>query len=502
MLGRNFYAARPFVRGVRLIQVSIAALVALSMAAAPAGGSAASWSAPAAIGPGIVPLVGFGPTGEAAVVSNQFDPTGGAGGGGLAYVMLRPPGGGFGAPQVVSPPSYGYGEQPNVDGLALTSAGAVVLVFDSAAQEGELPVAAMVKPSGATDYGSAQQLVGPGEAEANTPTGIVAATTRGEAVFVGSDLGGDVSTATLAPGGSRFSAGPALSALSGTGVGPQLLAVDGAGGAFATAVGGCIPLAYRPPDGRFKTTYNYCAPGGFSATVDGLTATGNGYAAVADEIDHAHQNSMYVQIGRYGRLGPRHLLDTVPITNSSHVIGITADRTGGVTIAWTHCNVYGWNCGVFAADGTMTRGIGPAHAIAAGIRSPKINTTGWVADHGVAFLRCARGRPCTLSVSVAGRRGRFGVPQMIARGATPEQFLGDGRGDLLLVYRDHHDAIYAVSRPASSHHFSAPVRLAPPGTDTGTATDTTTVTGAFGPDREAIVAWSHAGKTYAAVYRV
>lgn len=464
-----------------------------ALVAAPSTASAGSWSAPAPIGPGILPRVEFGPTGEAAVVSNQNDPSGGAGGGGSAYVVVRAPGAAFGPPQTVSPPSYPGGEQPNVDGVAVTSTGAVVLEFDSLAQGGTLPVTATVEPGGATGFGPAQQLVGPGGEEANTPTGLVAATARGEAVFVGSDLGGDVSTAALAPGTTGFLAGPALPALSGTGVGPQLLAVDGAGGAFASAVGACIPLAYRLPGGRFKTTYNYC-PKGFDATVDGLAATGKGYAAVADELDYATQNRLYVQIGRHGRLGPRHLLDTVPVTNSSRVIGLTADPAGGVTVAWRHCNVFGWNCSVHAADGSTTRGIRPGQTIAAGIRSPKVKTTGWVADRGVAVLRCVRGRPCTLSVSVAGRSGRFGEPEVIAHGSAPLQFLGDARGDLLLIYRDRHGAVDAVSRSPHSTRFSAPAQLAPPGTETAT------VTGAFGPDGEAIVAWSRAGATYAAVY--
>lgn len=381
--------------------------VAVALAGAPGSASASSWSTPAAIGPGIIPIVQFGPTGEAAVVSNQNDPFAGAGGGGSAYVVLRAPGAAFSAPQTVSPPSYQDGTQPNVDGVAVTSTGTVVLEFDSLAQGGTLPVTTMVEPSGASGFGPAQQLIGPGAEEANTPIGLVAATARGEAVFVGSDLSGDVAAAALAPGGTGFLAGPALPALSATGVGPQLLTVDGAGGAFASAVGACIRLAYRPPGGRFKNTYNYC-PRAFNATVDGLAAAGQ--------------------------------------------------------------------------------------TIAAGIRSPKVKTSGWVADRGVAVLRCVRGRPCTLSASVAARGKRFGAPQVIARGAAPLQFLGDGRGDLLLVYSDRHGAVDAVSRSPRAVRFSAPVQLAPPGTETAT------VTGAFGPDGEAIVAWSHAGTTYAAVY--
>jgi len=169
---------------------------------------------------------------------------------------------------------------------------------------------------------------------------------------------------------------------------------------------------------------------------------------------------LYVQIGRYGRLGRRHVLDTMPL--SSHVIGITAGAAGAVTVAWTHCNVYGWDCGVFAADGTMTGGIGRAQRIAARIPSPKINITGWVADHGVAVLRCRRGRLCTLSVSVASRRGRFARPELIARGAAPLQFLGDGRRDLLLVYRNHHGAVNAVTRPRAQRPLfrAGPTRAA------------------------------------------
>jgi hypothetical protein len=70
----------------------------------------------------------------------------------------------------------------------------------------------------------------------------------------------------------------------------------------------------------------------------------------------------------------------------------------------------------------------------------------------------------------------------------------DGRGDLLLVWSNYRGTLYAATKAASARRFSAPRRLSSAGVNPATAT------AAFGPEGEAIVAWSQSGRTSAAVY--
>jgi hypothetical protein len=468
---------------------SLVAFVLSALVAAPA---LAGWAPSGPVEPGVGPILAFGPTGVAAIGSSQTDPSENTGG--VTYVAVRPAQSVFGAPQSLAPMTYGFdpGEQSELQAIALPQTGAVVLMF--ASNQSVLPVSVVVEPAGASSFAPAQQLVGPSSPESNTPEGLLAATVGGEVLAVGSDDLGDVSTDSLPAGGSRFTPGAPLPALSGTGVGPQLLAVDDAGGGFVTEMGGCTAVAYRPPGGRFAVRYRDCS--GPVNSVDGITAVGDGYAALLTVTSHRDDNAFYVQAGRFGRFGSRHLLDTMPTTGSSRFLGVAAGAAGNVTVGWRHCNVFGWDCAIYAAQGSVRGRFGARQLIAAGAPSPKVNLTGLMAYDAIAVQRCVRHHPCTIAAAVARRNSRFARLQPISTDGRLLQLQGDRHGDELLVFGGPHGVLYAATRLQHAPRFSAPRRLSPPGVNPST------VTSAFGPRGEAIVAWSQNGQTMAAVYDV
>lgn len=70
----------------------------------------------------------------------------------------------------------------------------------------------------------------------------------------------------------------------------------------------------------------------------------------------------------------------------------------------------------------------------------------------------------------------------------------DDRGDLLLVWSNERGVLYAATRAVGARRLSTAHRLSESGVNPGT------VAAAFGPRREAIVAWSQSGRTLASVY--
>ena len=233
---------------------------------------------------------------------------------------------------------------------------------------------------------------------------------------------------------------------------------------------------------------------GATNSADAIAATGDGYAALLTETAHPTDNALYIQAGRFGRFGARHFLDTVPVTNSSRYLGVAADHDGTVTVGWMHCNVYGWGCAIYGAQDSVRGRFGPRELIAAKSNSPKVNVTGLVADDAVAVQRCRPHQRCTIGVALADRDGRFAPLQAITGDGRLAQLQDDGHGDLLLVYTSHRRVVYAVTKTARAHHVSAPRQLSRPGVEPGS------VSSAFGPRGEAIVAWSDSGQTMSAVY--
>jgi hypothetical protein len=473
----------------RLAGASLVALVLSAVVAAPA---LAGWAPSGRVESGVDPILTFGPSGVAAIGSSHFDPSENMGG--VTYVAVRPERGSFEAPQTVAAMTYGFdpGEQSELQSIALPRTGATVLLF--ASNQSVLPVSALVEPALTSGFAPPQQLVGPGGPESDTPEGVIAATARGEVLAVGSDDAGDVSTDSLAAGATGFTPGAALPALSGSGVGPQLLAVDDAGGGFLTEIGGCSAVPYRPPEGRFAVRYRDCHQPDNS--VDGITAVGDGYAALLTVTNRRDDNAFSVQAGRFGRFGSPHLLDTMPTTGSSRFLGVAAGTGGDVTVGWRHCNVFGWGCAIYAADGSVRGRFGARQLIAAGTPSPKVDLTGLMAYDAIAAQRCVRHHPCAIEAALARRGGRFAPLRPISIDGRLLTLQGDRRGDELLVFAGPHGVLYAATRPQHARGFSGPRRLSPPGVNPST------VTAAFGARGEAIVAWSQNGQTMAAVYDV
>jgi hypothetical protein len=118
-----------------------------------------------------------------------------------------------------------------------------------------------------------------------------------------------------------------------------------------------------------------------------------------------------------------------------------------------------------------------------------------VADGAIATQRCAAHQRCTIAVALARADHRFARQQLVtAHGPHLLSLQSDDRGDLVLVWANDRNILYAATRAAGALRLSAPHRLSHQSVNPGT------VIAAYGPRNEAIVAWSRHGRTLAAVY--
>ncbi len=472
------------------------------LAAAPAS---AAWSAAKVIEPGVDPIVAFGPSGAAAIGASVNSSCGGIV---ATHVVLHPAHGMFGRPATLGRKRGKCGDWPGLLAIALSKSGSTVALFGPIGSD-EQPIDAFVRPLHASRFTAPQRLAPLGNAsnDAVVPnTTTVVDTTRGEVVEAATDDAGKVSTAALAPGRTRFSVarhGPAHL----TQTGDLEMATDGAGGTFLAGEGdpgGCATVAYRPVHGSFATRHrtDYCGRQKANIAMR-VAAAGRGYAALLSEnIDYSSRSpdQLLIQVGRYGRFGvPTQLSPALAFHGSP--FGSASDRDGSVTVAWQGCTpgpiVQGvvtlHDCQVFGETGSIYTGFSGKPTLVEP-NSPRTRLSGLVAEGAIAVHRCPRHQRCTIAVTLAGPDGDFGAPQQIsAAGHNLLSLQGDGRGSLIIVWRDYGGALYAAVRSRSATRFGVPHRLSEAG---GTG-----VTAGFGPAGEAIVAWSHSGHTTASLYR-
>jgi hypothetical protein len=290
--------------------------------------------------------------------------------------------------------------------------------------------------------------------------------------------------------------------------GDETIVTDPRGDAWIASAGmpgsiDCTAVAFRPAGGAlFRTTYHPPCPNtGTGLEVQGLAASGHAYAAMVTQqpTPNEKQARFAIQVGRYGHFGTPHELDTVPSTNASAFLdptGVVADRHGRITVAWRHCNVYGWDCAIEAVTAAHAGRFGKPQSVVLPSPTPRVKVTATLADGAIAVERCVKRRPCILSASTASNRGRFSKPRAIATGVQEQDFIGDDHGDVLLLY-SRGTALYAAVRKAGATSFDPAVRLS---TSAENPNVISTVTAAYGPDNEAIVTWSGQGTTSAAVY--
>jgi hypothetical protein len=477
-------------------------VVAACAGAVAAPAAMAGWTRTQAIEPGVNPVLSFGPAGDAAIGSTVFSPCGDAVG---TYIAVRPARGEFGPPASLGRRQGNCGDWPGLLAIALPADGATAALFGPLGAD-EQPIDAFVRARGAGGFGAAQQLVPLGNAggDAGLPNATaVVDTASGEVVEVGEDDDGNVSTATLAPGSNRFTiSGRAPAGLTDSDI--VELATDGAGGTFMAGDGnnGCTVAAYRPAHGAFATRYRSTVCGDrLRSVVQGIAAAGNGYAALLSENTDetgTGTSSLLIQVGRFGRFRAPVVLSSVLGTP----FGVAAGRNGAATVAWTGCTPGAvvndlltlHSCNVYAETGTVTGGFTGQPAVIAP-SAPGVGLDAIVADRAVAVQRCARHRRCTIAVAVARRGGGFGpLQRLTTNGRRLVALQADGRGDLLVAWSNYRGVLYAAIKAVSARRLGPPHRLSGMGVNPATAT------AAFGPDGEAVVAWSQSGETSAAVY--
>jgi hypothetical protein len=480
---------------------------------APAGAAASGWQ-PLVTLPGVDPLLGFGPTGTAAIVTTQFDVYQ-ADTGGEVYLSVRRAHASFQPAIDVPPVSFGENGQSEPAGVAPATNGATAILFDGSVQQSDMPLDVDVVTAAGTVEKPQQLQTASFSSEVGGPAGQITATADGDVVLTDSDEGPDsIYGATLAPGATAFEQGRVLSNW-GAMAGDETLVADPRGDAWIASAGtptsiDCTAVAFRPAGGAgFKITYEPPCPENTALhpartpglEVQGLAASGHAYAAMVTQQPTASgkQERFAVQVGRYGHFGRPIELDTVPITNASAFLdptGVVADRHGRITVAWRRCNVYGWDCAIKAVTGTRAGRFGKPQTVVAPAPTPGVKVTATLADGTIAIQRCVKKRPCTLSESTVGNRGRFSKPRAIATGVQEQDFIGDDHGDLLLLY-SRGSALYATVRNARATSFGPAIRLS---TTAENPNVISTVTAAYGPDNDAIVTWSGQGATSAAVY--
>jgi hypothetical protein len=491
-------------RGVAVVFVVV--LVAGGLFAAPA---VAGWGPAVRLGDGFAPAVGFGSSGDAAVGFQAGAAPSSASstdGGGVTYLARRGAGGGFAPAAPVTTP----GAIPDaLQTVLLPPGGGTVLLFGPVSGDYE-PWTALVDPAGAAGFGAPQRLVQAGGPEEGSGQVVLVGTARGEVVGVLEDSLGDVSATVLARGAARFRGGRDLLRL--TNSGGLSLAADGVGGTFLTGDYGGV--AYRPAGGRFA----FVTPDRATNQTDSIAAGGRGDAVVASVYGTFRPGYVAAGVGRADRFArPRVLARTPYVANTSLLGAPAVSRSGAVTVAWQECGSQGLGCSIAAASGSFHAGLGRSQVLARTSRSSRVQLSGLVGDGDVVVERSGPGRRFSIGVALAGGHGRFGRPQQITADGQLQILDSDARGDQMIVWTTRRRGLYAATRRAGAPHFGVPHRLAASGVrfspfvsapDCVTATargcdDAAEASAAFGPRREAILAWSlRTGATYAAVFRV
>ena len=486
------------------LSLGVSLLIGAAWSGIAAGPASAAWSSPRSIGPGVSPVVAFGPSGDAAIGTTVNSSCGEV----IAtYIAVRPPGGTFGPPVILGRRSGNCGNWPGLMAFGLPRDGATVAVFGPLDSD-EQPIDAFVRAPHAARFAGAQQLapLGNSSGDAVVPnTTTVVDTTRGEVVEAGEDDADHVSTATLAPGRTRFVIAHPPAHLEQSS--DLELATDGTGGTFLAGDAdpvGCATVAYRPANGSFSTHYE--ASNCDARTADntiGIAAAGDGYAALLSQITDFSGTTplqLLIQVGRDGSFGTPTLL-TPALAYLGSPLGLASERDGAVTVAWQGCIpgpirdgiVTLHTCQIYGETGSVYTGFGGRPTLIAP-SSRQTRLSGRVAGGAVAVQSCRRRQRCAIAVTLAKRDGGFARPdQVTAHGRHLLALVDDDRGDLMVVWSDDRGILLAATRGASAPRFSAPHRLSRPGANGATA--------AYGPRCEAVVAWSRAAHTIAAVWR-
>ena len=479
--------------------VAAALAVVTAALAAPAMALAAGWTPAQAVQSGIDPILTFSPSGAAAIgsrLASHGRPRG-------ADIDIATDGASFAAsPYTLSAPSAGHGAEP-LAGLALSSAGYLAAGFT--APETASPVLARVAPPAPSNFAKVQQLIPLGHADSgqrSADTLAMVATTHGELVGAGTDDAGLLYTATLTLKRTSFTTARGPSGFSATDA--YALSADGSGDAFLAGDGadGCTTVAYRAPRATFRRTY---ATGNCTSATpnifDAISATSHGYAGLLSEDvseSGAEPDRLLVQVGHDGHFGTATELGSVL---GPDPVGLASDADGELTAEWTDCRagpvqdgqLTTTACAIDAATGSVTHGFSPTAAAGTVLAPARTGTTlsALSADRGVAISRCA-GAGCTFSASTAESGGRFRAAHTLGRGRQLISLTGDGHGDLLAVWADAGDHLYAATASAATGRWSPAHRLS------AAAVSPVTVTAAYGPRKRAIVAWSVGNRTYAA----
>lgn len=494
----------------RIAALMVAGIAASGLLAAPA---VADWTPAVRLGEGFGAVVGFGPAGNAAVGFQAGHVAGDDVGGASTYLARRPAVGDFSTAVPVRQP----GSIAALQSVLLPAGGGTVLLFTPLESDQTVPLSAVVEPAGASGFGVPQRLVPPRDnGAAGDPSVTLVGTARGDVVGATADEFGDVFTAVLARGASRFH-GDGLSYTSaddanGSGLpldgnGGLSLATDDVGGAFLagnSADLSCAAVAYRPAGGHFGFVHEppHCPRNSF-CTGTRIAAGGDGYAALATVCGGGGYGPVRLTtwVGRAGRFGRAHVLATTP---SVGFLGLdlgppAVGERGNLTVAWDECQDQSTSrCSIAAARGNLHGGFGRSQTLDRGPQS-----TGLVGDGTVAVERCGRGGRCSISVALANRHGGFGRLQRITAHGQLQLLDGDARGDQIIVWTARNRSLYAATRRANAAHFGQPHRLSGSGVRLSIVTGAAEVSAAFGPRGKAIVAWSlRTGATFAAVYRV
>jgi hypothetical protein len=473
--------------------VMTAALAPTATATAAAG--APAWRSPVTV-PGVTPVIAFGPSGALAVVASQHGRS--TSGGGASYLSRRPADGRFG--RAVTVPVIGSGDLGPL-GVAPAVGGATGILYGT---ETNGPLEAeVVTPSGSLR--TAQRLQSASGSDENPgPFGHIAASADGAILVAGNTELSQLFGATLTPWAATFNVPTPFNALSSMN-GDETLVTDRQGDAWIGTSSGsagsdeCPGAAYRAAGSdRFTMTYAASCPNGSSLEMDGLASGGHGDAAMLTSQGTSRGNAqrLAVRIGHAGAFGRSIALGSVGGVSPSGFDGITGDRNGEYTIAWTSCTGSPTVCAVRVATGATPAQLSRPQTVIArvpgdrGAQNPYVD----VGDGGLIVEECSRASSsdCTLLASSRTRSGRFGAPQTIAKHAQARIFVSDDHRDLLLVYTQG-KTTHATVRRSGASRFDRAIDVPVSSANQG-------ITAAYGPDDEAAVAWSTAHRTTVEIY--
>jgi hypothetical protein len=476
-----------------LILTTLAMISALAPTAT-AVASTPAWRSPVTV-PGVTPIIAFGPSGTLAVVATQHGRL--TSGGGASYLSRRPADGRFG--RAVTVPVISSG---NLGPLSVAPAvdGATGILYGT---ETNAPLEVeVVSPSGSVRSPQRLQSAS-GSDESPGPFGHIAASADGAILVAGSTELSQLFGATLTPGATAFNVPAPFKALSSMS-GDETLVTDRQGDAWigtagSAGTGECPGAAYQAAgSGRFTATYAASCSNASSLKMDGIASGGHGNAAMLTSQGTIRGNAqrLAVRIGHAGTFGRSIALGSTAGSLPSGFGGITGDRNGEYTIAWTTCTESATSCAVQVASGATPAQLSRPQTVIArvpgerGDQNPHVD----VGDGGLVVQECPKSSSsdCTLLASSRTRSGRFRPPQTIAKHAQARDFVSDDHRDLLLIYT-RGKVTLATVRPAGASRFSRSVRLPVSAANQG-------MTAAYGPGGEAAVAWSGAHRTSVEIY--